>query len=362
MAERRQDAIRGVIDEPRRMRWARGLGRRRPTGSPALPSRFSLTDEDRAFLTSRRDERRPLPRGAREYLTADNPRLTELRRAYAALATPATDHSQWKPSNVEGYLDLAYFRGDSMIQWHYRELARATRLKMFAYLSYLKIEDDGMLEKLGEDGLFGCWTYEYAGHPPVSRDLLDSVNELRFLDRQLSILGGGALRVLDIGAGYGRLAHRAVAAVPHLEDYCCVDAVPESSFLCEYYLSFRRCEPPARMLPLHQLGTLRPGQFDLAVNVHSFSECPEAAVSWWLARLRELQVPMLFVVPNEPDGFLSREKTGRHDLMPVLEDAGYRLRVREPVISDPAVRDMTRIHDHYHLFELAGTWDPPATR
>ena len=53
--------------------------------------------------------------------------------------------------------------------------------------------------------------------------------------------------MLDIGAGYGRLAHRMSAAFPQLEDYCCVDAVPESTFLSEYYLRHRGCTPPARV-------------------------------------------------------------------------------------------------------------------
>lgn len=323
----------------------------------ALP--FEFTEEDRRYLSVRYDDRVPLPAGAEEYLRPDNPRLHELRRMYASLRVPAVEHSQWEPGNVAGYLDLLHFRGDSMIQWHYRELPRATRLKMFVYLSYLGAQDDeGFLAKLSEDGLFGCWTYEFSDYPRVSRDLLDSVNELQFLNRHLSLLARPSLRVLDIGPGYGRLAHRMAASVPALADYCCVDAVPESTFLCEYYLRFRECEPPARVVPMHELESLQPGQFDLAINVHSFSECTQAAVQWWLERLRELEVPLLFVVPNEPDGFLSREVDGRRDLMPVLEAAGYRLRVRESVIADPAVREMVRIPDKFHLFELSDRATP----
>ena len=64
--------------------------------------------------------------------------------------------------NVDGFPDLRYFRGDSMITWQYRELPRATRLKLFIYLSYMQERDDhGLLERLHEDGLFGCWTYEF---------------------------------------------------------------------------------------------------------------------------------------------------------------------------------------------------------
>jgi hypothetical protein len=307
------------------------------------------------MLTMRYDDRVPLPAGAAEYLRADNPRLIELRSAYAALDLPCIEHSQWGQSNVEGFIDLSYFRGDTMIQWHYRELPRATRLKLFIYLSYIEQRDDvGLLRRLEEDGMFGCWTYEFPGRPLVSRDLLESVNELLFLQRRMSLLDRPGLRVLDIGAGYGRLAHRMTVAASDLVDYCCVDAIAEPTFLCEYYLGTRDCSPPARVLPLHQLDELEPGTFDLAVNIHSFSECTLAAVQWWVEQLRQWEVPKLFVIPNEPEGMLSIEPDGsRRDLMPVLVNAGYQLTDREPVIAEQAVREMVRLSDQFHLFELA---------
>jgi SAM-dependent methyltransferase len=325
------------------------------------PVPLELTEEDRRYLSRRYDDGVPLPAGATEYLRADNPRLVQLRAAYDAVDSPAVLHSQWEPDNVAGYLDLQYFRGDSMIQWHYRELPRATRLKLFLYLSYLQERDTpGLLNRLPEDGMFGCWTYDYQGYPRVSRDLLDSVAELLFLHRHLSLLDIPGIRVLDVGAGYGRLAERTITAAPGLGDYCCVDAIPESTFLCEYYLGWRGLMPPARVLPLPELGQLQAGSFDLAVNVHSFSECTLAAVEWWVSWLSGLGVPHLFVIPNEPDGFLSRESdNSRRDLMPVLEQAGYRLQVREPVIADPALGPMLRIRDHFHLFRLEDSASHP---
>ena len=128
----------------------------------------------------------PLPAGAAEFAERRQPASGGLRRAYAALDLPSVQHSQWGPGNVDGSLDLRYFRGESMITWHYRELPRATRLKLFIYLSYIQERDErGLLERLQEDGLFGCWTYEFPGRPMISRDLLESVNELLFLQRRL---------------------------------------------------------------------------------------------------------------------------------------------------------------------------------
>jgi hypothetical protein len=325
-----------------------------PTREEQLKMR-ELSGEDGRRLRQPFDDQLPLPDGAAELLSANNPRLLALRRAYATLDLPSLQHSQWGPGNVDVFVDLRYFRGDTMITWHYRELPRATRLKLFIYLSYIQGRDDrGLLELLQEDGLFGCWTYEFPGRPVVSRDLLESVNELLFLQRRLSLLDRPGLRVLDIGAGYGRLAHRMTAAA-ELADYCCIDAIAEPTFLCEYYLTMRDCSPPARVLPLDQLDEIEPGKFDLAVNIHSFSECTEAAVRWWVEQLRRWEVPRLFVIPNEPDGMLSIEADGsRRDLMLVLAEAGYRLTVREPVIDDQAVREIVRLHDHFHLFELDG--------
>ena len=295
-----------------------------------------------------------LPPGAADTLREDNPRLAELRRSYSELDWPVCSHSRWLPRNVSGFLSLQYFRGDTVYLWHYRDSDELAQLKYFVYLRYL-IERDtpGLLGRLDEDGAFGCWTYEFPNYQICSRDLLDSVNELLFLDRHLSVLAAPQLRVLDIGAGYGRLAHRAGQAIGSLADYCCVDAVPESTFLSEYYTAFRSVSPPVRVVPLPEVPQLPADHFDLAMNVHSFSECPLDAIEWWMQLLATLKVPRLFLVPNEPAGFLSTEEDGtRRNYLPVIEAAGYRSTVEEWSFDDPAVRQVIGIGDRYCLFEL----------
>ncbi|HET6963619.1 MAG TPA: putative sugar O-methyltransferase [Acidimicrobiales bacterium] len=294
-----------------------------------------------------------LPPGAEEVLREDNPRLAELRESYARLDWPVCSHSRWRPVNVSGFLSLQYFRGDTVYLWHYRDSEELAQLKYFVYLRYLT-ERDGprLLERLDEDGAFGCWTYRFPPDTTVSRDLLDSVNELLFLERHLSILHAEGLRILDIGAGYGRLAHRASQAIESLSLYACADAVPESTFLSEYYTSFRSVTPPVRVVPLPEVPALPTGGFDLAVNVHSFSECPVAAIEWWMQLLARLEVPRLFLVPNERTGFLSTEPDAtRRDYLPVIEAAGYRCRVEEWAFDDPAVRQAIGIGDRFCLFE-----------
>lgn len=328
--------------------------RRRGSEAEPLPELVTLTDEDRRYLTTLHDETVPLPEGADEYLREGNPRLAELRSAYAALDLPVTLGSRWSAEHVEAFLDLRWFRGETLITWHYRELPRITALKYFVLLEYVRgVDGAGLLERLDEDGAFGCWTFDYPGRPKVSRDLLESVNELAFLERRLGLSQREGFRVLDIGAGYGRLAHRGVGAFGGVADWCCVDAVPESTFVAEYYLRHRGVAPPARVVPLHEIqGTLEPGQFDLALNIHSFPEMPIAAITWWIELLARLEVPRLLVVPNEPDRLCSLEPDGStRDFAPVLAANGYELALAEPVVGDPAVAELVRLHDRFHLYE-----------
>lgn len=342
-------------------RVAVGSGPREPDW---LDQAFGLSEAEQHYFEHGYDDSMPLPGGAAETLSVDNPRLLELKRTYARLEIPAVSHHMWSPERVARHVELRYFRGDNLYLWHYPEHPRAMALTLFLYMRYLESRGGGpLLHRLSEDGLFGAWTTEVAGYGKISRDLLDSVSEILFLERQLGLLTRDSVRVLDVGAGYGRLAYRMTAAHPGVVDYCCVDAVPESTFLAEYYLQFRRGAPPARVVPLDRVQTdLHPGDFDLAVNIHSFSECTLAAIDWWAQQLARLEVPYLFVVPNEAEGILSREVGGGyHDAIPVLAAAGYHPIASEPVIEDAAIRELVRVHDNFYLFARNGA-DAPATQ
>lgn len=314
-----------------------------------------LTDADRRYLTTFHDDSSPLPADAETELSSASPRLRELREEYDSLDLPVLSSSRWNRKAVEGFLDLKYFRGETLIVWHYRELPRITSLKYYLFARYIGERDPhGYLGSLGEDGGFGCWTFSYPGLGRTSRDLLESVNEICFLDRELGLADRERFSVLDIGAGYGRLAHRMATAHPgRLTDYCCVDAVPESTFVSEYYLRHRGVAPPCRVVSLGSIDReLKPGSFDLAINVHSFPEMPYAAIEWWVELLARLEIPRVLIIPNEPTELLSLEPDGeRRDFVPLLEDHGFRLGAREPIIEDPAVQELLELHDHFHLFE-----------
>lgn len=299
------------------------------------------------------DASRPLPAGAAEALRRDHPRLLELRRRYAASTLPMAQRTMWRPQYLEKELDLRHFRGDNAYVWQLRHVRQQEHHKYYVYLRDIASRDSrGLLRTLAEDGLFGCWAFEYPGWPMASRDLLDSINEIYFIDRHVGLFDSPGFSVLDIGAGYGRLAHRMTTAVPQLGAYLCTDAVPESTFLCEYYLGFRGADPRAEVLPLDELDSRLEGRrLDLALNIHSFSEMSRGAIAGWLARLQRHEVPWLLVVPNDSGRLLSMESDGaRADFADLFAAHGYELHLREPVFPDPTLREFMGVRDFFFLF------------
>lgn len=176
------------------------------------------------------------------------------------------------------------------------------------------------------DAEFGGLVRETKACGPVTRMWLDSCVEVDFLMRHLPCVP----RVLDIGAGYGRLA---VAMYPFSEAYFCVDAVPISTQLCRQYL--QRFQPGVSVL---SLATFAAGagvlKADLAVNVHSWNECSLEQVSRWLQVLKGLKVRFLFTVSN---GHLSGGKSayatwgGKGDSFRPLLEAQYELLAEEEI-------------------------------
>lgn len=301
-----------------------------------------LSEEDLRYAAGGYDPDSPLPPDAAERLRRDHPRLQELRERYRRFDSPVVRHSMWDESYRRDDLDLRYFRGDNVYVWQYRSLRQQARLKNYIYASYLRgVDRRGLIRQLGEDGSFGCFSFAFEEFGPVSRDLLDSVNELYFLDRHFGLFEREGLRVLDIGAGYGRMAHRMIQSVPGVERYWCIDAVPESSFLCEYYLAFRGLKQ-AQIVPADEMHEKPPaGQIDLALNIHSFSEMNLAAIGGWFEWLAQLDVKHLMIVPNDGGRLLSWEAGGeRLDYAPIVARHGYRLQAQELAWNNPDVASL----------------------
>lgn len=239
----------------------------------------------------------------RAALRETNPELQALRQRYAGLSEFIGISPFWRRGYIRAE-DLLYFRGDNCYVWQFQD--KNTPEKYLLTYSYLKTIDTlGLFDVLTEDGDYGVFTFSTGDTDNngnerfVSRDLLDSACELMFLERVLHISRRPGLKVLDIGAGYGRLAYRAVTALGNIDTYFCVDAIPESTFVSTYYLS-RKGAARTRVIAFDDQRDLVAGTIDLAVNIHSFSECATEAVDYWVSRCAELKVEYLFIVPNDP--------------------------------------------------------------
>jgi hypothetical protein len=315
-----------------------------------------LDDEARRYARVSHNDEVPLPAGAEAALRHDNPKLVELEAAYDALDIPAAAHTQWRSGWLGRNLSLAWFRGDNAYVWQFRQLRSAANARMYLNLLDVELRDRlGLLKTLDEDGRFGAWTFTYGNRPPVSRDLLDSVNEINYLDARMSLSSIEGLRVLDIGAGYGRLAHRMSAALPNLAAYDCIDGVATSTFLCDYYLNYREVPDTVRVVRLDQWETLA-DEYDLAVNVHSFSECSLETIRWWLARIAERNIEWLLIVPNTPHELRSTELDGSMlDFSDEVRKAGYEQVDERPVNESDELRELIDLHDTFHLFRRVKT-------
>ena len=288
------------------------------------------------------------------YLTRNNPRLRDLEKRYAALDTPIIDPSLWSSSFTRSAeIDLAHFRGETYV-WQHRDYNFP--IHYWVTTKYLQsIDSLGLFAKLQEDELFGCYNFTACKHR-VSRDLLDSMSEILFLERVLSISKIPNLQILDIGAGYGRLAHRLVQGVPNLDKVFCTDAVPESTFLCDYYLRYRGVADKAVVVPLDQLDSgLRGARISIAINCHSFSECTLQTISAWLTALDKHQVQYLMIVPTAlRDGgrtLYTTEKEGNPlDFLPTLTGRGWKRIELQPKYGDSEVQRFGVTPTFYHLF------------
>jgi hypothetical protein len=279
-----------------------------------------------------------LPSGAESYLRSDNPKVLDLIKRYAAFDEEVTTPAVWTQEHIRPD-DIAYFRGDNAWVWQVRGRNSNVLAYALTYYYLKSIDRLNLLQTLSEDNSFGAFTFQVDGRL-ITRDLLDSIAEIYFLDRHLNLSSRESIRVLDVGAGYGRLAHRMTDALPKVVQYLCTDAIPVSTFVCEYYLRFRGVNKAA-VVPLDEIEqTLRDRPVDIAVNIHSFSECQPTAIAWWARLLRNHSVPYVMIIPNQSGrdgrGLLTNDG---EDFLPLFERAGYRSVITEPKFLDPVVQE-----------------------
>ena len=284
---------------------------------------------DRAFVPSFVDL--PVPPDALAYLTHDNARLAELRERYAAFDLKVTEGHIWRDGIVRAD-DLRHFRGDNAFVFQRRGKNGNELSYALTYFYTASGRDRAILDRCSEDGQFGAYSWQFDGRT-VTRDLLDSVSEIGFLQRHVGLTADTAM--LDIGAGYGRLAHRITEATE--AQVIATDGFADLTFLSEFYLKFRGSR--ASVVPLDEVErVLSERKIDIATNVHSFSECRLPAIDWWTRLLARHGVRYLMVIPNRRDA-AGRCLTNRdEDMEAVFAAHGYRPRVIEPRYTDPVVQ------------------------
>lgn len=205
----------------------------------------------------------------------------------------------------------------------------------------------GWWHSLQDDDLFGAVTLDIDGKT-ITRDLLDSCLEIEFLKRSLDLLRNAELTVLDIGAGYGRFAHRLTQVFPRAFVYC-ADAIEKSSHICKRYLEYRGVDR-ARVVSMDEAAEIS-DRIDLAVNIHSWSECTLSAINAWLRILAEKRVKNLFVVPHTVHCATMERDGSCNTFLPWILDSGYNLVCSRPKY--PAGVDGL-YPTQYYLFEREG--------
>jgi hypothetical protein len=124
--------------------------------------------------------------------------------------------------------------------------------------------------------------------------------------------------------------------------------------LSSYYLGFRGAGDRAKVIPLDEIaGELTGRKIDLAVNIHSFAECPIHVIDWWLKLLSENDVDRLMIVPNTKDRLLSKERNApRRDFMPLVEAAGFELVRKQPKYGSSEFMQRHGLHGPFPMYYL----------
>ena len=292
-----------------------------------------------------------LPEPAKNYLQWSNAGLLDLEKRYAN--HPASSHTQWNSQILKAEIDLANFRGDNHYVYQTRYSPSAATYYVTAY--YARDTDKlGLFGRLEEDGLFGAYTLPFENGYIISRDLLDSINQANVIAKILGRTRNDSIDILDIGAGYGRLAHRLAEGLPNAR-VTSTDAVPVSTFISDFYLKFRGLSERTNVIPLDLVDSALPGKrFDMITNFHSFSECKLSAITWWFNAIERVDCKKMLVIPNLAERFLSTESDGtHHDFSQIFTQHNWRLTHSEPIYASSSVAQASALYPNFrfHLFE-----------
>lgn len=189
---------------------------------------------------------------------------------------------------------------------------KLSRLKLFfiefyiiLYCYYVKsIDSDNILESVREPNYGNPYSFNYINNL-ISQDLLHSICEFYGATEGFYEFNKG--NILEIGAGYGRLATIFLNAIPSCK-YTIVD-IPISLYLSQNYLTkcfasentfkFRHFENFAeienefynskiRFLMPHQISLIPDKEFDLIINISSFHEMTPQQIEFYYGEVNRL--------------------------------------------------------------------------
>ena len=292
-----------------------------------------------------------IPKDAKEYLHPKNPRLEQLRNDYQKFLAKNFKKGLW----TENYLkneDLLFFRGDNPYVYQ----KRGNQLSIFAYLiTYYWFKSNNKTDDLSlfnEEKSFGVYNY-VIDKKNITRDLLDSFNEIAFLKENVFKNYENKVKVLEIGAGYGRLAKWLTKNTELVEHYYCIDGIPESTFISEYFLKKYHKINEVTIVPIDQKEFLIENvKISLAINIHSFSEMTFDFVKFWIEEVNRIKVPYIFIVPNaghkHKGDLISFDKINFKTL---LESNGYELVLKREKYLDPYIQKYGLNPTMYYLFQ-----------
>lgn len=180
------------------------------------------------------------------------------------------------------------------------------------YWSSLRRRDTwNLLDRLEEPDL-GHGDTIAVGGKRVSIDLLQSVDEFYRLRETLGFEQNDAIAIAEIGAGYGRLAHVVLAAMPNARYF--IFDLPESLLLSQYYLTKIHPGVPALLYPEsvdadekrwaterlvfglpHQLKNVPRDLLDCVVNIYSFMEMSKGQVDAYFDVIEAINPSALFI-------------------------------------------------------------------
>jgi len=118
----------------------------------------------------------------------------------------------------------------------------------------------------------------------ISQDLANAALDLNAMASVIPL--ANARRVLEIGAGYGRLAYVFTSLFRDAE-YTIADISPALAVSKNYLTAVTNEKKFSFVLP-HQLDTMPDRSFDLVINVSSFDEMPPAVQNHYLQRIDRL--------------------------------------------------------------------------